>query len=117
MRDAISLNVSNFWTSLEHIGVSRTWLIEKLNDWNCEEDQFDEIHGMSKVTGIPISDLRAFNAYRKIFFPDECTMMMAMGNTTVSGNTIYLKNSDKVGGKELVGDKYHRLQRNKRHKV
>ena len=69
MRDAISLNVSNFWTSLEHMGVSHTWLIEKLNDWKCEEDQFDEIYGMSKATGIPISDLRAFNAYRKYSFP------------------------------------------------
>ncbi|MGA2874296.1 MAG: C45 family autoproteolytic acyltransferase/hydrolase [Nitrososphaerales archaeon] len=107
MRRAISLNVSNFWTSLDQMGISRTWLTGKLEDWECEENQSDEIHGMSRATGIPINDLRAFNAYRKIFFPDECTMMMAMGNATVSGNTIYLKNSDKVGGKELVGAKYH----------
>lgn len=107
MGNAISQNVSNFWTSLECKGLSRSWLIEKMGDWKGEENQLDEIRGMSSATRIPVNDLRAFNAYRKIFFPDECTMMMAMGDATASGNPIYLKNSDKVGGKELVGEKYH----------
>ncbi len=104
---AIRANVENFWISLEAAGFSRSSLIGRLDQWKPDENQIDEISGMSKSSGISVPDLRAFNCYKKIFFPDECTMMMAMGDTTPSGNTIYLKNSDKVGGKELVGEKYH----------
>ena len=107
LRSAIRLNITNFWTTLEESGFSRTWVIEKLNDQQCDENQIDEICGMSKASEIATADILAFNVYRKIFFPDECTMMMGMSDTTASGNPIYMKNSDKVGGKELAGEKYH----------
>ena len=104
---AIEQNVANFWSLLEQKGFSRSWLLEKIDSWKPDETRHEEILGMAKASGVNPADLLSFNALRKIFMPDECTMMMAMGDSTASGNTIYLKNSDKVGGKQLVGEKYH----------
>ena len=65
MRGAISQNVCNFWNSLEQMGFSRTWLVEKLAEWKSDENQFDEILGMSRATGISLNDLRVFQRLPK----------------------------------------------------
>jgi len=106
---SIRTNLWNFWAALDEAGLSRGWVVEKMNRCgNLNEDFTDEIRGMARGAGVSFRDLVAFNLGRSLLLPDECTMLMAFGDSTSSGNTLYLKNSDKVGGASLVGEKYYK---------
>ena len=112
----IRINVHSFWNSLNAIGISRDKLLDlAFNEYKSiiiesipfYEDVFEHIKGLADGSNISFKDLLAYNLFKGIFFPEECTMMAAMGDSTATGNVIYLKNSDKVGGYELVGPKYY----------
>jgi len=38
-----------------------------------------------------------------VAFPEGCTVMMAVGNTSATGDTVLMKQSDKVGSEKYVG--------------
>ncbi len=69
--------------------------------------RLEEIEGIARGAKIPYPEVLAYNLYQDIFSPDECTVMIALGKATTSGNTIFLKNNDKVGGADLLGPQYH----------
>jgi len=106
-RDAISSNVQGFWRAFENAGLSRELLTQRIIASDVDENRRAMIEGMSVGSGVAFKDLLGFNLLRGTLFPDECTMMMALGDSTASGNMLYMKNSDKVGGLELQGSKYH----------
>ena len=111
--DAITHNLGVFWRGLEGRGEGRgndrarardrAWAErELLPPWRLEE-----LEGLSRGSGLPIRDLLAYNLYRGRVFPDECTSMCALPSATATGQTIFFKNSDKVGGDSLVGPEFH----------
>ena len=104
---AIRNNIIGFWKSVDSRGFSPHLLSRKLEGAEIDEERADMIRGLSVGAGIPYNRVLGFNVFRGIIFPEECTMMMALGDSTVSGNTLYMKNSDKVGGPQLEGPKYH----------
>jgi len=57
---------------------------------------------------VPLADLMAFNVLKPLLSPDECTVLIAMKDSTSTGMTTMLKNSDKVGSEKLVGNNFYR---------
>lgn len=106
---AVAHNLAIFWRGLERAGGrcaqarDRAWADrDLLPPWRLEE-----LEGLARGTGLPLRDLLAYNLYRGRVFPDECTSMCALPSATATGQTIFLKNSDKVGGDSLVGPEFH----------
>lgn len=107
--DAITHNLGIFWRDLEERGDERARARDRawaerglLPPWRLEE-----LDGLSRGSGLPIRDLLAYNLYRGRVFQDECTSMCALPSATATGQTIFFKNSDKVGGDSLVGPEFH----------
>ncbi|MDW7978614.1 MAG: C45 family peptidase [Candidatus Caldarchaeum sp.] len=71
------------------------------------ESMQNYLRGMSEGASIPYRRLVAYNLFHNSLLPEECTVLIAMGDSTKNGNTIMLKNSDKIGSEKLVGDRYH----------
>jgi len=101
----IKHNLLGFWNVLKARGCDKIELIknalrqEKL--WSAE--RLEEIEGISKGAKIEYPELLAYNIYHDLVFPEECTVMMAVGKASATGSTIFLKNSDKVGSESYVG--------------
>jgi hypothetical protein len=101
----ISQNLASFWDVLRAKGHDKSEVIgnafkhEKL--WTPE--MLEEIEGIGEGAGIEYPELLAYNLYHDLFFPEECTVLMALGKTSATGSTIFLKNSDKVGSESYVG--------------
>ena len=70
----------------------------------------EEIEGIARGAQRPYPEVLAYNLYHNILLPDECTVMIAMGDTTANGEVVFFKNSDKVGGTELTGPNFHRFK-------
>lgn len=70
-------------------------------------DSVEEIRGISKGANLPYLRVLAYNLYHNLVFPEGCTVMASVGPSCADGNTIFLKNSDKVGSEDLVGPNFH----------
>ncbi|HWP34012.1 MAG TPA: C45 family autoproteolytic acyltransferase/hydrolase, partial [Thermodesulfobacteriota bacterium] len=66
-----------------------------------------ELEGIARGAGCPLPALLAYNAYRGLVFPDECTTMIALADATAAGKVLFLKNSDKIGAASLTGPGYY----------
>ncbi len=84
------------------IGLAREHDAAKRTAW------MDELAGIADGARLPFSQVLAFNLYRDIVWPEECTVAIAIGSASATGETILLKNSDKVGGASLVGANFYR---------
>ena len=108
-RPAIEDNLHLFWQTLKNRGVHRREVLGTLRraERALGPGRLEEIADLSAGSETPFEDLLAFNLYEDAVFRDGCTVLMALGKTSASGNPILLKNSDKVGGQSLTGPNFH----------
>jgi hypothetical protein len=97
--------VAAFWGGLQAAGKPRRWFLGKA----AEEETLlpprlrEEIAGLAEGSRLPYGDLLAYNLFGSWVFPDECTVMMAVGAAGHNGNTLFMKNSDQVGSTAMTG--------------
>jgi hypothetical protein len=101
----ISQNLASFWNVLRAQGHDKSEVIE--NAFKHERlwvpERLEEIEGIGTGAKIEYPEVLAYNLYHDLAFPEECTVLMALGKASATGNTIFLKNSDKVGSDSYVG--------------
>jgi hypothetical protein len=109
-RPFIKENVRTFYRALASLGVTRDNLLSILGGRVEEMDDefYDYVRGLADGSGISNQDLLAMNMFKPMFFPDECTVMIAMRDSTLNGSTLVLKNSDKIGSEKFVGERFYR---------
>ncbi|HEV2225908.1 MAG TPA: C45 family peptidase [Nitrososphaerales archaeon] len=105
---AVRYNVFEFWRMAEAQGFGRGFLLSGDRAGVRDPDVGDYLRGLARGSGVRYEDLMAFNAFKHAINPDECTVMIAMKDSTATGKTTMLKNSDKVGSEKLVGSNFHR---------
>jgi len=110
-RNQIKQNIENFTALYTSRGISRTSLFNKVGkvrkSGNIPEECLLYLEAMAQNASIKLNDLLAYNLYINLFHPDECTVLIAMRDSTKDGDVLVLKNSDKIGSEKLVGDKYY----------
>jgi len=106
----IENNLTMFWRSVQFMGYDRKTLIRSAmrNESLLRPGILEEIDGLAKGAGKEFQELLAYNLYNGIVFPDECTVLFALGEATASKETVFLKNSDKVGGATLSGLNFYK---------
>lgn len=101
----ISQNLVSFWNVLRAQGHDKSEVME--NAFKHEKlwtpERLEEIEGIGEGAEIEYPELLAYNLYHDLAFPEECTVLMALGKASATGSTIFLKNSDKVGSESYVG--------------
>lgn len=107
-RDSIRWNLQTFQEATHKINIIAPFfdvnrVIKELPTWILEE-----IEGISAGSGCKFQELLQYNVFHEIIYPDECTVMMAIGAATKNGITIFLKNSDKIGDVGLSGPKFYK---------
>ena len=109
LRAAVEDNLLLFWGRFSEEGIGRKEVLRTLarNKDSLSARRLEEIGGLARGAEVPFEDLLAFNLYEDLVFQDGCTVLMALGTTSASGAPIFLKNSDKVGGKSLSGPHFH----------
>ncbi|MEM0383995.1 MAG: C45 family autoproteolytic acyltransferase/hydrolase [Candidatus Caldarchaeum sp.] len=107
----VRLNLASFAALCSVWDTSITGLADRIDVKKAgeflPESTADYLKGMAEGASVPYKHLLAFNLYKGRLAPEECTVLIAMGDSTENGNTIMLKNSDKIGSEKLVGSKYH----------
>ena len=109
-RSAIKDNLENFWEGMRQLGFTQKEVYE---DAELAKDQIsaqarNEMLAVAEGSGCKFMDLLSYNLYHASIMPDGCTVYFAAGKASKSGVTVFGKNSDKVGGAELVGDRFFR---------
>lgn len=98
-------NLSSFWKELKDSGYQKKAVLKnalKLEKfWRTQ--RLEEIEGMARGVGVPYPELLAYNVFHDVAFPEGCTVMMAVGKTSATGDTVLFKQSDKVGSEKYVG--------------
>jgi len=98
-------NLVTFWHAVKALGHDKREVMEnalKLERlWSSQ--RLEEIEGIGDGVRFEYPELLAYNIYHDFAFPEECTVMMAVGKSSATGSTIFLKNSDKVGSESYVG--------------
>ena len=107
-REAVRSNVNEFWKLADSQGLGRNLVLSKYRCDIQEIDAREYLKGLAHSSEVPLSDLMAFNVLRPLLSPDECTVLIAMKDSTSTGMTTMLKNSDKVGSEKLVGNNFYR---------
>lgn len=105
---AVRANVASFWEAVRVGGLDRKAVVARVRECSrhVSEDRLEEIRGIAEGAGLAYGSLLAYDLLRGSFFPDECTVMMAVGSASATGDTIFMKNSDKIGSDSLVGDRF-----------
>ena len=102
-------NLANFEAACRAAGLTRAVLAEAVRQ--AAQDYGDrileEIRGIAAGAEVAEKRLLAFNLCHGAVLADECTVLFAMGDATASGNVLFLKNSDKIGGMAMVGENFH----------
>ncbi len=101
----VRANVAAFWREIEALGPAPSWWLNRAVEevGLLPTHWLDEIAGIAEGSRMGYGDLLAYNLYGDRVFPDECTVMMAVGAAGHDGNTLFLKNSDQVGSDSMVG--------------
>ena len=108
---AVALNVQGFWRCAaaagwcRHAAVARAGAEARLL---LSDARLDEIAGIAEGAGVPYPDVLAYNLYDGRVCPDECTVMWAFPDATAGGKTLFLKNSDKIGRADMVGEVFYK---------
>ena len=109
LKKAIYANLTNFWSACSAVGLDKFDVIEEArylaqdySDWLIEE-----IRGIARGSHLEPAEILAFNLCHGEVFPDECTVMFALGDATSSGKTLFMKNSDKIGADSMVGPGFY----------
>jgi len=106
----IRQNLSSFWKVLRGRGYDSNEVIKQAvkSERLYNQRRLDEIAGIADGAHIGYPEMLAFNVFHDIAFPEECTVMMAVGSASATGDTIFMKNSDKVGSDTYVGEKAYK---------
>lgn len=106
---AIRANVAAFWQRLGGLGYSRDEILRAAAhlEGTFTPSILKEILGIADGCGLAYADMLAFNLYEGLAFPEECTVMMAVGDVAPGGRTLFLKNSDQVGSERMAGTNFH----------
>ena len=70
-------------------------------------DRLDEITGIAEGARVDYPAVLAFNLFNGEATPDGCTVMWAHGDATGSGKALFMKNSDKIGREDMVGEGFY----------
>jgi len=115
-RASVRHNVLSFWRALAAAGYRKDTVLGLARE-QCEDQarllggRFqEEVAGIADGAGIPFEDVLAYNLYRDVVAPEECTVLMAVGSASATGDTVFAKNSDKVGGESLVGPNFYKYK-------
>jgi len=115
-RDAIAHNVTNFWSAASaYFLTSRdrtnnNFQNRKLASEIFGDDALEYMKGLATGSNAKLSDIIALNYLRQFVSPDECSVLIAMGDWTTTGSPIVLKNSDKIGSDKFKGSGFHRFK-------
>lgn len=107
-KDPVRFNITEFWKYAELRGLARGPTLARRLGSSFDSETMEYLLGLARGSGTTFADIAAFNLFKHALSPDECTVMIAMKDSTATGMTTVLKNSDKVGSEKLVGDKFHR---------
>ena len=109
LKDAVRFNTSNFLRACSHAGLARPTLMQsaKWLSQDYSDPILEEIRGIAEGADVDGDELLAFNLCHSSVFADECTVLFAMGDATVSGKVLFLKNSDKIGSSSMVGPNFY----------
>lgn len=69
--------------------------------------RLDEITGIAEGARVPYPEVLAYNLFYGDVSPEECTVMFALPDATASGRLLFLKNSDKIGREDMVGEGFY----------
>ncbi len=103
-------NLTAFWQGTRALGLDRRFVSKhaRREAGRLSPSHLEEIEGIARGAGCPFPDLLAYNLYRGLVFPDECTTVIALSDATASGKVLFLKNSDKIGSDTLTGPGYYK---------
>ena len=106
----IRRNLMTFWDVLRVGGHDKEELIK--NGMTLEgllsSHRLEQIKGIGDGARIEYPEVLAYNVFHDIAFAEGCTVLMAVGKASATGDTIFLKNSDKVGSESYVGPNSHK---------
>lgn len=106
----IRQNLRTFWDNLKRMGYQKKELIKKAmkQEGLLNSPRLEEIKGIGDGVGMEYPEVLAYNLFHNIAFSEGCTVLMAVGKASATGDTIFLKNSDKVGSETYVGPNSYR---------
>ena len=98
-------NLTAFWKELKKQGRQKKAILRNAlkHEQLWRASRLEEIEGMARGVKLPYPELLAYNVFHDVVFPEGCTVMMAVGKTGANGNTVFFKQSDKVGSEKYVG--------------
>ena len=110
LKSAVECNLGDFWAACRTGGIEKRNLIReaKMLAQDYTDILVQEIRAIAKATNLDFRELLAFNLCHGRVLPDECSVMFAMGDVTASGNTLFLKNSDKIGAQSMEGPNFYK---------
>jgi len=71
------------------------------------ESTLAELGGIGRGAAVDEQTHLVYALVGHVVAPDECTVAAAVGDASATGQTILLKNSDKIGADSLVGQEFH----------
>ena len=109
LKNTIHFNLENIWSAFRKENISKITVLQKTKQLsrNYSDKLIEEIKGIAHGADLEFNELLAFNLCHGAIFTDECTVMFALGDTTSSGKSLFMKNSDKIGAESLVGSDFH----------
>ncbi len=107
---SVQHNVHSFFSHLQSAGYPMDTVLALAREHDAAKRTawVDELAGIADGARLAFAQVLAFNLYRDLVWPEECTVALAIGSASATGETILLKNSDKVGGASLVGPNFYR---------
>lgn len=109
MAGAVRHNVDRFLRIMAHQG----WEAARLQrralraERGLAGHRLDEIAGIAEGARVAYPDVLAYNLFSGEASPDECTVMWAFGDATAGRKPLFLKNSDKIGREDMVGEGFY----------
>lgn len=110
--DAIGQNIANFWNAASALLPPRDRAFNYFQNTSFVREIFDDdsleyMKGVARGSNALLADIIALNSLRQFVSPDECSVLIAMGDWTTTRSPIVLKNSDKIGSDKFKGNGFH----------
>jgi len=101
----IRRNLMTFWDVLRVRGYCKKELIKKgmKLEGLLSSHRLEQIKGIGDGARTEYPEVLAYNLFHDIALAEGCTVLMAVGKASATGDTIFLKNSDKMGSGSYVG--------------
>ena len=109
---AITGNIDQFWAAVERSPFDRETVQQRASETVhlLPPSSTAYLTGLSSGNAVPLTDLIAYNRFRETLKPEACTVGVATGTATASGNTLVFKHSDAGLNEEFDGEGYHQNQ-------